>query len=246
MPPVVSGLRAREEIRMVLWCVAGWLGFTQADQERHGQMLLTTVDARLTASAAFWWTAAVRRRVFCSCGHYTSPRVGRDEAVALGELALAIAESGPRGLELAASQMDFGPASHDNVAALADWIAAWLVQGTRHGRRPIHDFGNRYLGLIESTRVAARRLVRTDLDRRQPGMRRASVDGGSDELQLRQDQHTGRWSHPRALVELLLWLRMCGPSVYSYAADELGVDANDIAVRLDLRLRRSIARGPYF
>ena len=172
--------------------------------------------------------------------------MGRDEAVALAELALAIAESGPCGLEVAASHMYSGDTWHDIVAALADWIAEWLVQGTRHGRRPIHDFGNRYLGLIESTRVAARWLVRCDLNRHEPGMMRSSVDGGSDALQLRRAQYTSRWSHPRALVDLLLWLRMCGPSVYHHAADELGVDAGDVVERLNTRLQRSIERGPYF
>ena len=64
MPPVASGFMFLLDTSMALRCVALWLGFTPALQERHGQMLDTTVDARLTASAAFWWTVAVRRRVF--------------------------------------------------------------------------------------------------------------------------------------------------------------------------------------
>ena len=130
------------------------------------------------------------------------------------------------------------------VVELADWIALWLVQGTRHGARPIHDFDNRYLALTESTRVAARCLVRCDLARHQPGVMRSSVDWGSDALQLRRDQYTGRWSHPRALFTLMLCCRMCGPPAYHHAAEELGIDAGDIMQRLTALLHGSIARGP--
>ena len=226
MPQRPRGPMADHATCEVLSLLAWWLGFVPAVQYSNFQRVDTAVDAALLAGMDFWWTVAKNRRG----GHRNMETVlCWHTALALAELAYSVAETGPSGLAIAASNVRV------DAGELADWVARWLEHGL-YEVGLLHLPRQRYDELMERAAAAARLFARCDSVLRQ----RAARHWGTRVDLRTQQQEVRAWRD--ALASVVSWARVCGPPAASIVGVVLGMRPEETLQRLQARLHDSTVR----